>query len=160
VTPSTGLTDGQTVTVAGTDFTPSSASIVGSMCSAEVVERATTTSDRGGYLNDGCGSDSFLTPVPDSGGNFTVPMTVFVSQPNFTGGNPLECSAPDSCFALFIDYSASGAPVAVAALAFGPPTPQSKAECKNGGWRNLANQQGQPFRNQGLCVSFVVAHRH
>ena len=38
-------------------------------------------------------------------------------------------------------------------------TPTSKQACKKGGWRNLANDQGQPFRNQGQCVSFVVAHR-
>jgi hypothetical protein len=37
--------------------------------------------------------------------------------------------------------------------------PQTKADCKNGGWRNLANDQGQPFRNQGQCVSDVTAHR-
>jgi hypothetical protein len=30
--------------------------------------------------------------------------------------------------------------------------PSSKAECKNGGWRNF----GTVFRNQGDCVSFVA----
>jgi hypothetical protein len=40
-----------------------------------------------------------------------------------------------------------------------PQTPQSKADCKNGGWRNVANDQGQSFRNHGQCVSYVVAHR-
>jgi hypothetical protein len=41
----------------------------------------------------------------------------------------------------------------------GPLTPVTKGECKNGGWRNLAGDQGRSFRNQGQCVSFVVAHR-
>jgi hypothetical protein len=41
----------------------------------------------------------------------------------------------------------------------GPRTATTKADCKNGGWRNLANDQGEPFRNQGRCVSYVVAHR-
>ncbi len=38
-------------------------------------------------------------------------------------------------------------------------TPTTRAACKNGGWRNFANDQGQPFRDQGQCVSYVVAHR-
>jgi hypothetical protein len=36
--------------------------------------------------------------------------------------------------------------------------PTSKAACKNGGWRNFGDGEGQPFRNQGRCVSYVVAH--
>ena len=38
-------------------------------------------------------------------------------------------------------------------------TPVSKSQCKAGGWRSLTNGQGQPFRSQGQCVSFVAAHR-
>jgi hypothetical protein len=34
--------------------------------------------------------------------------------------------------------------------------PQSSSDCKNGGWRNVTDDAGQPFRNQGQCVSFVV----
>jgi hypothetical protein len=37
--------------------------------------------------------------------------------------------------------------------AVGPPT--TKAQCKNGGWRNFTNPT---FKNQGQCVSFVVDH--
>jgi hypothetical protein len=36
-----------------------------------------------------------------------------------------------------------------------PPVPTDKDQCKNGGWQNLADDLGQPFRNQGQCVSFV-----
>jgi hypothetical protein len=36
----------------------------------------------------------------------------------------------------------------------GPPV--TKDDCKNGGWQNLANDQGVLFPNQGQCVSFVV----
>jgi hypothetical protein len=35
-------------------------------------------------------------------------------------------------------------------------TPTSKQACKKGGWRSLANDQGQPFRNQGQCVADVA----
>jgi len=36
----------------------------------------------------------------------------------------------------------------------GPRSPQTKEECKNGGWRNFGPPAG-PFKNQGQCVSFV-----
>jgi len=40
------------------------------------------------------------------------------------------------------------------------PVPTTKKDCENGGWRNVADDHGVPFRNQGQCVNFVVsAHR-
>jgi hypothetical protein len=41
---------------------------------------------------------------------------------------------------------------------FQTTTPQSTAACKDGGWRNVTDDLGQPFSNQGQCVRFVVAH--
>jgi hypothetical protein len=39
---------------------------------------------------------------------------------------------------------------------FIPPTPKSKDQCKHGGYKNFTDPKtGQPFRNQGQCVSFV-----
>lgn len=38
------------------------------------------------------------------------------------------------------------------------PTPESKADCKRGGWRTLYSDTGELFRNQGECVC-SVAHR-
>jgi len=35
------------------------------------------------------------------------------------------------------------------------PAPADKAQCKLGGWRNLVDAHGAPFRNQGQCVSSV-----
>lgn len=40
---------------------------------------------------------------------------------------------------------------------FEPPVPTSKDECKKGGWMNMANDEGNPFKNQGDCVSFVAS---
>jgi len=37
-----------------------------------------------------------------------------------------------------------------------PPTPATKADCKNGGWRDFADDQGRPFKNQGECIVFVM----
>jgi hypothetical protein len=33
--------------------------------------------------------------------------------------------------------------------------PTSKAQCKKGGWKNLVDSRGRPFKNQGQCVAFV-----
>lgn len=41
-------------------------------------------------------------------------------------------------------------------LTAGPPVPTNKDQCKDGGWQNLGDDQGQPFRSQGQCVSFVT----
>ena len=35
------------------------------------------------------------------------------------------------------------------------PVPTNKDHCKDGGWQNLADVQGEAFPNQGQCVSFV-----
>lgn len=37
-----------------------------------------------------------------------------------------------------------------------PTSPTSKEACKNGGWQNLVGSNGQAFKNQGDCVSYVA----
>jgi hypothetical protein len=37
-------------------------------------------------------------------------------------------------------------------------TPATIAQCKNGGWRHLTDGQGQPFTNQGSCISYSIHH--
>jgi len=39
-----------------------------------------------------------------------------------------------------------------------PPTPGSVAECRHGGWRNVVDDEGRPFRSQGACVAWVRHH--
>lgn len=34
--------------------------------------------------------------------------------------------------------------------------PQSRADCKRGGWQDFTDDVGTPFRNQGECVSYVA----
>jgi hypothetical protein len=36
-----------------------------------------------------------------------------------------------------------------------PTSPITKQDCKNGGWMNLTDAQGNPFENQGQCVAYV-----
>ena len=35
------------------------------------------------------------------------------------------------------------------------PTPASIDDCKDGGWTGVADDERQPFRNQGACVAWV-----
>lgn len=42
-----------------------------------------------------------------------------------------------------------------AGYTWGLPTPTSKEQCKQGGWRTLTDSAGAPFRNQGQCVAFA-----
>ncbi len=34
--------------------------------------------------------------------------------------------------------------------------PNSKADCRTGGWEELTDHHGVPFKNQGDCVSYVA----
>jgi hypothetical protein len=38
-----------------------------------------------------------------------------------------------------------------------PNSPTSKEQCKNDGWKSLAAVSGEPFKNQGQCVSSVAS---
>lgn len=40
-----------------------------------------------------------------------------------------------------------------------PPTPSSADDCKQGGWRNLVDDRGEGFPNQGQCVSWAQQHQ-
>ena len=37
-------------------------------------------------------------------------------------------------------------------------SPTSKDQCKEGGFVNFTDAQGQPFTNQGQCVSYANHH--
>jgi hypothetical protein len=38
--------------------------------------------------------------------------------------------------------------------------PKTKDQCRSGGWQNVVDDQGRPFRNQGLCIAFVQHQLH
>ncbi len=38
----------------------------------------------------------------------------------------------------------------------GTTVPTSSDQCKKGGWQNLTDSDGTPFKNQGDCVSYVA----
>lgn len=39
-----------------------------------------------------------------------------------------------------------------------PATPTSRDDCRHGGWRDVVDEHGQPFRNVGDCISWVNHH--
>jgi hypothetical protein len=39
-----------------------------------------------------------------------------------------------------------------------PPTPQTKDDCRNGGWQTHTDEHGTPFANQGQCIAWVNHH--
>ena len=158
VTPSTGLDEGDIVTVAGGPFPELEATLI-FQC-AEPVDTSQSFS-----VIDQC---SFRDPRPLSAtfdGQGTLAPVPFTVQEVITtqGGGTYDCTLEGNACSIVVagffvgpadpDFFAVKAPIS-----FGPLTPQSKADCKNGGWRNLANDLGQPFGNQGQCVRHVVAH--
>jgi hypothetical protein len=152
VTPSTGLVDGQTVTVEGTGFAPTTTfgSLTVGLCPADILIDVTQAPFR-------CSATAAF-PVPvDGSGTFVAQLQVFRSQPTFAGGNTLTCAAaPANCVVLALEVAgASSSPeliVATAPISFRAETIQ---DCQKGGWRSFSDGEGRPFRNQGGCVSFV-----
>jgi hypothetical protein len=141
VTPATGLQDGQTVTVTGSGFS-SDVTLFGlAQCNDDAAPNVCIGS----------------TVVPGSGGSFSASFTV----QRFVGTT--DCAAaPGTCFIGGSNLNGGGGALEefdFAPLSFGPEQPASKDDCKRGGWRNLADDQGQSFRNQGQCVSFVQSRR-
>jgi hypothetical protein len=156
VTPSSGLRDGQTVTVSGAGFDPGAVRWPGTVCRAEVLALLPSTVD----INSLCGAASLVQVTPNATGAFSTPMVVFQVQRTFLGG-AIDCGQSD-CVVLFLELVGPAQQLtgsAAARISFGPDVPTTKAQCKNGGWRNLANDQGQSFRNQGGCVSSVASQK-
>jgi hypothetical protein len=156
VTPNTGLEEGEVVSLSGTGFGGLSA-VQALECPSQFAGRTEFT------ILEVLNSCEFLgTPVAitiDAAGNLTgsaLVREVFTpfSFPSY------DCTVRNDCVVLVAGLGGPSELLgATAPITFGPNTPTSRANCKHGGWRNLANARGRPFRNQGRCVSYVVTHR-
>lgn len=160
VTPSTGLNDGEVVSVSGTGFGGLLA--VGPLqCPSQFAGRTEFTISE---VFDSC---AFLaTPsnrlTVDAAGRVAGSVPVQEVFTPYLGGPSYDCTVRNDCVfvvAGLVLGGPSGLRGATATITFGPNVPQSKADCKASGWRSFANDQGRPFRNQGQCVRFVVSHR-
>ncbi len=51
-------------------------------------------------------------------------------------------------------------PIAVTSMGAraGAAPPTAVQQCKDGGWQTLTDASGQPFRNQGQCISYFIHH--
>jgi hypothetical protein len=155
VTPSTGLQDGQLVTVSGTGFS-SVAAIAALECPPQFAGRTTFT------ITEVLANCAFISTgtIGAPAGNLTVTVPVQEVFTPSSGGASYDCTVRNDCLLLVAGLGGSiGLVGATAPISFGSPVPQSKADCKNGGWRSLDNDQGQPFRNQGQCVSYANGRR-
>ncbi len=170
VAPSTQLTDGQTVTVTASGFLAISDPRVGTIvpeafqCPAGLApDSATSPLDLEAaleflrLLDARCDS---LGSFPPASGTTTRSVVVHTTVTTETGGT-LRCgvTAGDCAIVVFGVTNSIDLGVASVPISFGPDVPTSRADCKDGGWRNLANDQGQPFRSKGQCVRYVVARR-
>jgi hypothetical protein len=170
VTPNTGLVDGQVLEVSGTGFLPdvpgdSGVATIVLVCPSAVLDFEPFAADDLFALANICGVLAG-TATTDASGVLSSTLTVAKVMPTRLGGNAVQCGAtPNDClvFAASVRLNPRTGPFldryATAFISFGAPTPASKGACKNGGWRNLANDQGQSFRNQGQCVSYVATRR-
>lgn len=161
--PTTGLVDGQTVSVTASGFiaftTPDGTIVpVAHECAPQfppsaVFDFATANTVVTPLLLRYCtGLGSF--PVTQSGvtSRDVAVRRGFVSD----DGHAITCgAAPGDCLIVV-----TGAVPLMAGLASVPisfaTTPTTKAQCRGGGWRHLVDARGRPFNNQGGCVSYVV----
>jgi hypothetical protein len=66
------------------------------------------------------------------------------------GGRLVSFSRPDP---EFVFGGTAGLVARLSLEAF--PLPRTTRDCTHGGWRNLTDDVGTPFGNQGLCIAFV-----
>jgi hypothetical protein len=149
VTPSTDLVDGQTVTVSGRGFVDLR-SVVVLQCAGTIGEQPDV--DTAVF---GCDFTTDINAVTEAG-RFSTTFVVSRTLTLLEDGT-VDCgTAAEPCRIL---VGSGPDTFATAPISFGPPTPQSKADCRHGGWRSLADTQGELFRHQGTCVRDVVARR-
>lgn len=100
------------------------------------------------------------------------PRVGFLAEPGQAAGDPVVASSYtindsqlDVSAAFVMDQAYELHPVAIwsfgvnylsGAVSAPVSVPVTRAECKDGGWRRLVDDQGRPFKNQGDCVSYVA----
>ena len=105
ITPSTGLTDGQTVTVVGKGYTPGAQNIGANECA-----------DKGDQTGAGdCDLGGTKTAVPDSSGTVTFQ---FVVKKGPFGANAIICTGATKCLISVSELVAAPTQVATGEITF------------------------------------------
>jgi hypothetical protein len=99
---------------------------------------------------------NFQATEVDGGGSFPVGIGTLELVANGgpgrdTFGFSVGARSPSDCSPLTVPAFAGTFSSGGVVIFDAPPLPISKAQCKNGGWRNFPQ-----FKNQGQCVAFVV----
>ncbi len=161
VSPSTGLSDGRTVTVAGTGFTetPVINDWAGAQCSGAVLTSPITLDTA---INECSQSEPFVFTHADAAGNLSSPLVVHTSftAGSGAGAHTVTCGqAPDDCAVLVTQLVAGGTPVAAAApISFGKLAP-TLAGCIE---TFLADHQHRPLvklHRLLVCVFTALARK-
>ena len=105
ITPATGLTDGQTVTVVGKGYTPGAQNIGANECA-----------DKGDQTGSGdCDLGGTKTAIPDSSGTVTFQ---FVAKKGPFGANNIVCEGATKCLISVSELTASPTQVATGEITF------------------------------------------
>jgi len=96
-----------------------------------------------GFFGESGSGEVDLGPAPKAPGTYNV-VAQFEEQ--------FECGATWNA-------SESTGYQVIARVTVALPVPTNKHQCKKGGWRELTDSTGTPFKNQGQCVSFVEAEK-
>src|SRR3954447_9458462 len=105
ITPSTGLTNGQTVTVVGKGYKPGATNIGANECADKGAQTGAGDCDLGGTK----------TAVPDASGTVTIQ---FVVNKGPFGANQIVCSATQKCLVSVSELTASPTQEADAPITF------------------------------------------
>ena len=148
VTPSSGLVDGQTVAVTGVSlydgFTPLFECITSPVAACSPATTIATAT----------GDGSFST-------TFTVHREFEATILNSTETFQVNCVDPANSTGCQIAVSQGGefTPEWIYAVQRIYFAAVDKSDCDDGGWTAVVTADGQPFKNQGQCVSHVVSNR-
>jgi hypothetical protein len=160
VTPSTGLSDGQTVTVSGTGFdeTPIIYDWAVSQCSAAILAAPT---DLNTAINECNQQEPFLFTHADAAGNVSstlvVHKTITVGVAN--GAKTVTCGqAPNDCAVLVAQLTGGGILVGAAApISFGTPTP-TLGDCIRDFLGDHHHGIRYRFHRLLVCIFTVLTH--
>lgn len=115
----------------------------------DLVQSGSTISGTATYGSGGTVSGTLTGNALDVqinwGGNLIGHYTATVSANALTDGYTYQVGLPSNN----ATWSATGSTSCT--------TPQTTAQCKNGGWTGYVDAQGNVFKNQGDCVSFVAS---
>jgi hypothetical protein len=110
----------------------------------------TVTGEVGGYVEAG-------TTDPDGRYPYQLVLTVTGGTGRYDGAT--GSLVLDGSFEYIPFYDRRHQGTVSGTITLPARTPETRDDCRHGGWRDLVDDAGRPFRNQGHCIAFVNHHR-